>query len=119
MEALHAGGEVALDFAHLLFGDDSVPLAVTGLRKLTRILGTLCTSTDERSISQLRHIKTYQQSTMGEERLSDLTCTTICAHFVFKMNEIIDKFAKKKRYSSFMADAPSPTDLAPSACRAG
>ena len=65
------------------------------IKVILRILGTLpITSCEcERSISALRTLKTYQRSTMVEERLNGLALVKIHHEIVPDVEKVIDKFA--------------------------
>lgn len=66
------------------------------IKVILRILGTLpITSCEcERSISALRNLKTYQRSTMVEDRLNGLALMGIHTEVVPDVEKVIDKFAE-------------------------
>ncbi|XP_046863349.1 uncharacterized protein LOC124457103 [Xenia sp. Carnegie-2017] len=66
------------------------------IKVILRILGTLpITSCEcERSISALRNLKTYQRSTMVEERLNGLALMRIHPEIIPDIERVINKFAE-------------------------
>ena len=65
------------------------------IEKLVRILATLpvTSCTCERSISQLRIVKSYLRSTMGQDRLTDLAMIYTHYDYCFDMGRIMNDFA--------------------------
>ena len=63
---------------------------------LCHITITLSTASCERSFSKLTLIKTYQRSTMSQERLSNLAILSIERDFNIDFNTVIEKFAQIK-----------------------
>jgi N-glycosylase/DNA lyase len=59
---------------------------------LTDNVGVIATS--ERSFSSMRRVKSYLRSTMGNERLSNLSLMHIHRHAQVDLNMIIDNFSK-------------------------
>jgi len=59
------------------------------------ILLTMAVSsvTSERSFSVMRRVKSYLRSTIGNERLSNLSLMNIHRHVQFDLNTIIDDFS--------------------------
>ena len=76
------------------------------IEKLVRILATLPVTlcTCERSISQLRIVKSYLRSTMGQDRLTDLAMIHTHYDYCFDMGLIMDDFAEVNhlRKSTFL-----------------
>ncbi|CAH2252162.1 zinc finger MYM-type 1-like [Pelobates cultripes] len=54
---------------------------------------TVSTASCERSFSKLKRIKTYQRSTMSQERLSNLAILSIERDFNVDFNSVVEKFA--------------------------
>jgi hypothetical protein len=60
------------------------------------------TATAERSFSTMRRVKTYLRSTMGTERMSGLGLMNIYRDMQISSENIVDKFAEKKRRLAFV-----------------
>ena len=60
------------------------------------ILGTIpiITCQCERSVSALRHLKTYMRATMAQERLNGLATLSVHGNMNISENEIINKCAR-------------------------
>ena len=83
--------------------NDGIADLLPSYSKLAFILGTIpaTSCSPERSFSALRRIKTYLRSTMGQERLLDISILNIereTTNFVLKnsMEKMIDTFANRK-----------------------
>jgi len=55
------------------------------------------TATAERSFSTLRRMKTYLRNSIGEDRLNGLALLHIHREVVITVDEVLDRFASKKR----------------------
>ena len=67
--------------------------------KLLTIFCTIpvSTSTNERSFSTLRRLKTYKRSTMNENRLNGLATLNIHKEINLNMVDVINELSKQKR----------------------
>ncbi|CAI6373212.1 unnamed protein product [Macrosiphum euphorbiae] len=67
--------------------------------KLLQILATLpvSTSSNERTFSNLKRIKTYLRNTIGEKRLNGLAMMCIHKDLQLTTDEVLDELAKKKK----------------------
>ncbi|CAF1351809.1 unnamed protein product [Didymodactylos carnosus] len=68
------------------------------IKILLNIYATLpvTTATGERSFSILKRLKTYLRSTMSEDRLNGLAMLTINSDIAIDIDEVIDRFSRKK-----------------------
>jgi hypothetical protein len=75
---------------------EAFPNACIAFRIYLSIFGTSCEG--ERSFSTLKRIKNYSRSTMGQEKLTDLSLLCIESEMMrkLKMTDIIHRFASKK-----------------------
>lgn len=74
--------------------EESLINIVVALRIFLTI--TVSNATCERSFSKLKLIKTYQRSTMSQERLSNLAILSIERKINVNFNHVIEKFARIK-----------------------
>jgi len=75
---------------------EAFPNACIAFRMYLSIFGTSCEG--ERSFSTLRRIKNYTRSTMGQQKLTDLSLLCIESDLMRKLqlDDIIHSFASKK-----------------------
>ena len=68
------------------------------IKQLFNIISTLSvTSTEcERSLSRLRHLKTYLRSTMLEERLNGLAMLYVHRDIPCPVQAVVDEFARRQ-----------------------
>ena len=82
--------------------------AFPGLLQLLNIVQTMAITTApcERSFSSLKRIKTYLQSTMGDDRLSSLAVLSIERELSSKLdlNDVVDEFARAQKQGFYCND---------------
>ena len=73
------------------------PIIYPNIHYLLVFLATfsVTTSSAERALSSLKHIKTYCRSTMAENRLNGFAAAFIHKNVVIDANKILDLFVKK------------------------
>jgi hypothetical protein len=60
------------------------------------LIMTVSSATTERSVSAIRRVKSYLRSTMGDERLSNLSLMHIHRHVQVDLDMITDGFANRR-----------------------